>query len=151
MKKTYLLLFLAFLLAIPGYAQKRQKSQEDMKREILDFKLKFLAQEMDLKEDQQKQFFELYSQMESEKYGLYKEARKAEKKVKEDPNASDEDFQRAAEMTSEAKMKEAKIEEKYNEKFKTFLSPKQMYAMKQAEDKFREKLREMKKDRERKK
>lgn len=144
MKRIYLILFLLLAIALPGMAQKREKNRDEMRKEILDFKLKFLAQEMELTPEQQQKFFPLYTQMENERFELYREASRAEKKVKE-ASATEEDYAAAAEMSSSAKLKEAQIEEKYNEKFKAFLSPKQMYKMKEAEEKFRKKMREMRK------
>ena len=48
-------------------AGQRKKSRAEMKKEFKEFKVKSIAQEVDLQDDQQKQFFELYEQMSDEK------------------------------------------------------------------------------------
>lgn len=128
--------------SLPAFAQK-EKSHDAMRREVHEFKLKYLAQEMDLKEDQQKKFFELYNQMTEERVKVFKETRSLEKKLAGDSDASDAEYEAVSKAITTAKEKDAAIEKKYDEKFATFLTPKQIYKMKEAEDKFRQKMHEM--------
>lgn len=146
MKKYLILFLLAFFAMSPIVAQRKdgdRKSKHEMMKELHEFKLKFLAQEMDLKEDQQTRFFEIYNQMSEERHKLFRETRQLEKKVKENKNASDADYQAVSAAITAAKEKDAALEKKYDEKFSTFLSQKQIFKMKAAEEKFREKMREM--------
>lgn len=124
-------------------AQKKGADKEAMRREVQEFKLKFLAQEMELKEDQQKKFFELYNQMDAEKVKVFKETRALEKKLNAAANASDAEYEAVSKAITEAKEKDAAIDKKYDEKFATFLTSKQIFKMKSAEEKFRAKMREM--------
>lgn len=124
-------------------AQKNGGDKEAMRREVQEFKLKFLAQEMELKEDQQKKFFELYNQMDAEKVKIFKETRALEKKLNAAANASDAEYEAVSKAITEAKEKDAAIDKKYDEKFATFLTSKQIFKMKAAEEKFRAKMREM--------
>ncbi len=142
MNKFLLLLILVISACIPTFAQK-EKSPQEMRREIHEFKLKYLAQEMDLKEDQQKKFFDLYNQMTEERVKVFKETRALEKKLAESDQATDAEYEAVTRSITAAKEKDAAIEKKYDEKFATFLSAKQIYKMKEAEQKFRKKIHEM--------
>ncbi len=119
------------------------KKKEDMFKEIQEFKLRYLAQEMGLSEAQKKEFNEIYSQMSMEKGKIFHECHKIEKEIKDNPNISDEAYARASEKLEAAREKEALIDKAYDAKFSTFLSAKQIYKMKQAERAFLEKLRDM--------
>ena len=57
MRKIYILL-LALIFALPAFSQKSQsrEKREDMRREMHEFKMKFIAQEIELQESQQKRF-----------------------------------------------------------------------------------------------
>lgn len=120
-----------------------KKDREKMMKELQEFKLKFLAQEMDLKEDQQAKFFELYNEMCEKRRECMSEAVKLERKVKKNKDASESDYQAAAEAMNKAKAEDLAIEKQYDEKFAKFLSPKQIYKLKAAEGEFRKKMTEM--------
>lgn len=148
--KKILLIFALILTAVipamaqgPGQGNGHKGKKGDMAKEINEFKLKFLAQEMELKEDQQKRFFELYDQMSKEKWEIFKEMRDKERKVKNDPNATDEDYKSLSDAIADFKAKDAQIDKKYDDQFATFLTQKQIFKMKDAEEKFRQKMHEM--------
>lgn len=147
MKKLLLFIILALTLgAFDGFAQKTRPGKverEKMWREMQEFKMKFLAQEMDLKESQQKKFFELYEQMSEEKRKVFRETKALEKKLKNNPDATDEEYSRVSAAITEAKEKEARIDKEYDAKFSTFLTSRQIFKMKAAEEKFRDKMRDM--------
>lgn len=119
------------------------KKHDKMFEEIQEFKMKFLAQEMELKDDQKDQFFKLYNEMCRKRFEVMKPAWKLEKELKENPSASEEQYQAAANAMNNAKDKCAAIEKEYGEKFSKFLTQKQIFQMKAAEEKFREKMQEM--------
>ena len=50
-----------------------------------------------------------------------------------------------------AKEKDAELSKKYDDKFSKFLSPKQLYKMKEAEESFRRKMQEMRRKKSKKK
>lgn len=146
-------IFLIFMLAIVGGGILKgedtecpspdSKSNEQIFKEIQEFKLKYLAQEMDLKEDQQQKFFDLYNEMTAKRFAVMKAARRLERKVKKNENATEDDYKAVTEAINKAKADEASIEKEYDAKFSTFLSQKQIFKMKSAEDSFRKKLEEM--------
>lgn len=120
-----------------------KRSKEEIFREVQEFKIKFLAQEMDLKEDQQERFVKLYSEMNQKRFACMKEARSLKKKLKKNPDATEEDYQKVTDSMNKAKAEAASIEKEYDEKFAEFLSQKQIFKMKSAENEFRQKMEEM--------
>lgn len=143
MRKFTLLILLVIAAVIPAMAQQKGKDREAMRREIHEFKLKFLAQEMELKEDQQKKFFDLYNQMTDEKVKVFKETKALEKKLADSADASEAEYDAVSKAITAAKEKDAEIDKRYDEKFKQFLTSKQIFKMKGAEEKFRQKMHEM--------
>jgi hypothetical protein len=119
------------------------KSREQMMKEIREFKLKFLAQEIDLKEDQKARFIELYSEMSDKRAECMKDALRMERSVKKNADATEADYQKATDAMTKAKAEDAAIEKAYDDKFAQFLSQKQIYKMKEAENEFRKKMSEM--------
>lgn len=142
MKGKVLLLSMILLLALPSFAQKHtDKDKEAKRKELMEIKLNYLADEMDLQGEKKKQFFEVYSQMESERRKIFKKIKAAEKRISGTKDASENDYEKASNEITEAKNEMAQIEAKYDEKFATFLTKKQIYTMKAAESKFMEKVR----------
>lgn len=120
-----------------------RRDAERWRKEMQEFKLKFLAQEMGLRDDQQKQFFTIYNQMTEEKDALMRSSFQTVDRVERDANASEADYRNACEVMRKTREQELAIDKKYDDKFKTFLSQKQIFKMKSAERKFREKLQKM--------
>lgn len=144
MKKICFILFAVFMGFNFCFAQGKDHDKEKMVKEVYEFKLKFLAQEMELKEDQQQKFFDIYNEMNEKRRAAYKDFYTLKKKLKDNPNASDEDYKRLREAEQKANEQSALIEKEYDKKFGEFLSEKQMYKMKEGENKFRNKIQEMK-------
>lgn len=142
MKKLFLLLSLLIVSAGVCFAQnKGGKPDAKMFKEIQEYKVKFLCQEMELKDDQISKFTELYDKMNEEKRLNFESMRRLEKKLKSD--ATEAEYKEVSEKISECKLKDAQIDKEYDAKFAKFLSQKQIYKMKTAEEKFRRKMHEM--------
>lgn len=142
-KRCIFLLMLVMTLTIPAAAQKHHgKNRNEMRKEMREFHLKFLAQEVELKDDRQKNFFDTYSQMMDEREKIFKETRDLERKLK-DGKASEDEYEAVTNAITAAKEKDAAIEKKYDDKFSKFLTPKQLYQLKEAENKWRAKMQEM--------
>ena len=136
------------ILLITGFnflaAQEENHHKRDkIFKEVQEFKMKFLAQEMDLNEAQKQKFFELYDEMSKSKQACYAEAVKMDRSLKKDKNATEEDYQKVTESFNKANAEWAETEKQYNEKFSEFLTSKQMYKMREAEKNFKAKLDEM--------
>lgn len=139
LKKIIVFTLIALVLPFTVSAQRRG----EVNKELQEFKIKFLAQEMELTADQQPKFVEVYTRMTNEKKRIFKNAIELQKRVKRDKKASSADYQRATEAMSKAKIQEGKIDERYDNEFRKFLSPKQIYKMKEGEKKFRAKMKEL--------
>lgn len=144
MRKIYLILLIALMAVPAAVAQKKErKSQQEMFKELQDFKLKFMAQEIDLQDDQKERFAKLYGEMQEKREEVMRSAWEAERKVRKGKDATEADYKAAAEAMSRAKEKDAQIEREYDRKFSEFLTSKQLFKLKTAENKFRMKMDEM--------
>lgn len=137
-----------FACAGEGFAQHNHrgdkgKSPAEMRKEVEEFKIKFIAGELDLKEDQKERFVEVYTQMNNERIKVFEQTRALERKIKKNPNATDAEYAAVAKAITEAREKDADIEKKYDAIFATFLTSKQIFKIKTAEDQFRRKMHEM--------
>ena len=118
-------------------------NSEDRERyitEIRQYKHDFLARELDMSRDQQRDFFPVYDEMEDEVMRLNTEARDMERKIEADDSASDLEVEAVAAALYSQKQKEGEIEMKYYDKFKDILSPRQLIRLKNAERKFTQSL-----------
>ncbi|MDE7109960.1 MAG: hypothetical protein K2O49_08365 [Muribaculaceae bacterium] len=122
---------------------KKGKTREQVFKEIQEFKMNYLAKEMDLKEDQRQKFFDLYEEMTRKRKECMKNARHLERRLKKLENPTEADYQAATEAMTKARAEDASIEKTYSEKFSTFLTQKQIFKMKEGEEAFRKKMEEM--------
>lgn len=136
---------LLLLLGIAGAAAQHRdgKTRQQMFKEIQEFKIRFIAQEIELQDDQKQRFTELYTEMSDKRHECMRSAWRMERKLKKMENPTEADYQAATEAISKAKAEDAQIEKTYSEKFAQILTPKQMFKMKEAEEKFRQKMEEM--------
>ena len=106
----------------------------------------YIARKLDLSEEQKTKFLPLYNRMDEEMRQAAEQAMKMEREVrKKGKQATDLEYEKAAEAQFELKGKENIIEMKY---FKKMLSPCQLFKLKKAERDFSREL--MKKHNERK-
>lgn len=120
--------------------QVKRGDRERFMTEMRNFKHDFLAKELDLSKDEQREFFPIYDRMEDEIGKLNDETRQLERKIEKDKNASDLELETATKAIVDQKGKEALIEGEYYEKFKSILSPRQLFNLKNAERKFNQEL-----------
>lgn len=145
MKRSLLLLIvMIFISTACAMAQHPPKEPtKEMMRELQEFKLKFLTKELDLTDNQRQRFVDTYSKMEEERRNVFCNARRLEMALRKNKNASESDYATASAAMTEAKAKDAEIEKKYDVIFSEFLSKKQIFKLKEAEEKFRHKMREL--------
>lgn len=138
MKKLVLiaLIIAAAFTAAPDAAAQGKVSREKWMTEMRQYKRAYLAKELDLTKEQQNKFFPLYEAMEDECARLDEDTRQMERRVAEAPDASDLEYEKAAETIYETKVKQAEIEKTYSEKFKEVLSARQLFHLKEADRKF---------------
>lgn len=141
--RKLLLIIGALLMMLPVLGQHQQndkKSRKEMHREMREFKIKFLAQEMGLTPDQTTKFSELYKKMDIERKQLFHQCRNLEKKLKESGKVSNEEYEDALKCLSEARARDLEIEKRYDAEFSKFLSARQIFKLKSSEAEFRQRM-----------
>lgn len=132
------------ILSIPAtFAQDKDRAK--MREELQQFKIDFLSKEMELSEKQKTEFTPLYKEYEKECRQSGADVWKLEREIKNNKNASEADYKKLSELQQKSREKHNEITKKFDEKLETFLSAKQVYNMHQAEEKFMEKMKEMRK------
>lgn len=141
---TRILLSLLFcLLALtPAYADKPDNAQrEQQRKELIDFKIKYLIKEVDVPADKQAEFERLYRKMEDERAALFREVYRRAKLINK--NSTDSEILAVADLIAVAKQREGGMEVRYYQEFKKFLTPRQLLNLKRAEGRFNRKVMEM--------
>lgn len=139
-----LLAFTPVLFAQQPDSPKKNK----MLKEGREFRMNFIVKEMDLSDAQKQKFMPLYQEMCQKRIECFKKAREVEKKIKkEGREPSDAEYKKIMEARDLAKSQVAEIEKEYNEKFSEFLSPKQLYKLKEAENDFTSRMEGMRQER----
>lgn len=149
-KKIFLLMMFSAMGIALSFAQTDDQNKIDRRiKEVQEYKMKYIAQEMELSEAQKKKFFEVYQEMNTAKFNCYKDAVNMDRNLRQDKNATEQDYQQVTEAFNKANDEWAQYEKTYNEKFSEFLTQKQIYKMREAENSFRAKFEEMKHNRKR--
>ncbi len=142
MKKILLLLIALVGIAGSALAHPDGKGPDEKKlKELREYKIKYLAQEMELTDEQKPKFVELYNKMSDERKANFDKLKAAERKLKGNP--SEAEYKTQTDIISNCKLRDAQIVKEYDAKFEKFLSAKQLYKMKEAEETFRKRMREM--------
>lgn len=146
MNRFFIICCLVFIQSVinSSYAQSNQQADEADRlrwiREVRNYKHDFLARELELTEQQQKQFYTDYDAMEDRILEVNNSTRDLEQKVLDNPKASEVEQEAAARAIFELKSEEGKIELEYFEKFKETLAPAQLLRLKNAERRFTQQL-----------
>ncbi|MDE5997761.1 MAG: hypothetical protein K2G77_06085 [Muribaculaceae bacterium] len=142
--KKYLLFLILAILTIP-YIAAQDKDKAKMMEELQQFRIDYLAKEMQLSDKEKSEFVPLYKEYDNERKKAGAEAWKFERELKKKNNASEADYKKLSELQQKARANDNEIVKKYDAKFESFLSAKQIYTMHQGEEKFFEKMKEMRK------
>lgn len=145
--RLFMAVAIAMAAMIPAVAQERNHPRKEISKEVREFRIKYVAQEMELKEDQMEKFVDTYTALMEERKAASDEVRKLERKVggRNNNNASEADYKALTDARNRAKAADAEITARYDKKFATFLTQKQIFKMKEAEDRFRERMAQMRK------
>lgn len=134
---------LSFLCIPCIYSQDKDKAK--MMEELQQFRIDYLAKEMQLSDKEKSEFVPLYKEYDNERKKAGAEAWKFERELKKKNNASEADYKKLSELQQKARANDNEIVKKYDAKFESFLSAKQIYTMHQGEEKFFEKMKEIRK------
>lgn len=133
-------LFLLALLFVTSKAVAQppvdESDRDRILSEIRNYKHEMLAKALDLDKEKEKQFFEVYDEMDMRLMQISNETRDLERRVSADADASDTEIEAAAIAIYSQKEKEGKIELEYFDKFKEILTPRQLLRLKSAEREF---------------
>lgn len=144
MKSKILLLLAAILLgSLSPLAAKGDKKADREKwfAEIQQYKKEYIIKALQMTDDQKAKFVPIYDAYERDMRKVQNEARQLAKTVKKKgASATDADYRAAAEKMYQLKTREGQIEAAFYQKIKAFLTPRQLYELKVAEDRF---VREM--------
>lgn len=132
------------LLCFPCiFAQDKDKAK--MMEELQQFKIDYLAKEMQLSEKEKAEFVPIYKEYDNERRQAGAEAWKFDMELKKKKEPSEADYKKLADLQQKARERDNEIVKKFDTKFESILSAKQIYIMHQGEVKFFEKMKEMRK------
>lgn len=140
-----LLSVLCALSAFNSVAQRQGKplTDEDRQRirsEIRSYKHEFLARELEMSREQQREFFPVYDEMDEAVDRINFETRELERKVSQKADASEVEIEAAARAVFSQKSAEGEVEKQYFDRFRQILSGKQLLRLRKAERKFTQRL-----------
>ena len=140
-----LLSVLCDLSAFNSAAQRQGKplTDEDRQRirsEIRSYKHEFLARELEMSREQQREFFPVYDEMDEAVDRINFETRELERKVSQKADASEVEIEAAARAVFSQKSAEGEVEKQYFDRFRQILSGKQLLRLRKAERKFTQRL-----------
>lgn len=144
MKKTILLFFMMVTVSLGAVAQNKGCDREAKEKEFKEFKIKFLADQLNLKGDVRQKFNAVYGEYENERRVLFKKKKEIEKSIKNGKKVTEAEYDRANKELNDIKTQSAALEKTYDEKFSKFLSKEQIFNLKKSEEKFKENMRDLK-------
>ncbi len=134
-------LITVIMSALSAFAHEKDSAKhQKWMREMKQAKLEFMVKELKISADQKARFTETYNAMEAELNKMRGETNKMRKSIDQKKDATDLEYEKAAEAMFEFKVKEGTIEKKYFDKFKSILTPQQLFQFKKAEMKWMKEL-----------
>ncbi len=134
MKRTLLIAAIFVCIAqIFASAQNRTEQRKKWMEEMTNAKIEFMNKELDITGEQKEDFNKLYKAYLAELHKVHHETRKLEKSIDSKKNATDLEYEKAAEAMFELKGKEGDVNEKYFDQFKQILTPNQLFKFQKAE------------------
>lgn len=145
MKKVAILFtFLMAAIVLPVLAQGQRPSGRDREswmKEIQQYKNDYIAKKLELTDEQRAKFLPLYNAMDEEIRKAQDESEQLSRQtLSKEEKATDLEYEKAAEAMYELKGRENAIEMKYFNEYKTILTPRQLFKLKDAEKDFTREL-----------
>ncbi len=143
MNNFSIVLVITALATMFAPAVSAQVPDEDMERyinEIRTYKHDYLARELNLSGDTEREFFEVYDELEDSLIVINAETRDIERSVIDNPDASDTEVEAALDAIYGQKAREAAVEESYNRRIAEIITPRQMLRLRYAERRFNQQL-----------
>ncbi|MDE6101314.1 MAG: hypothetical protein K2G01_09740 [Paramuribaculum sp.] len=137
---TAILSCFSFQAAASADSKEDKVKREQWYKNMVQTKIDYIAKQVGMNADQKGKFEKQYAAMSAETAKLSRETRQLERTIAKKANATDVEYEKAAEAIAEFKSKEGAIEQKYFNQFKTYLSKKQLFQLKVAEHKWMKEL-----------
>lgn len=140
----FLLAFSAVSVQAQNQKQDNKKSHSQMRKELQEYKLKFLTDELGLQGGAKSQFAEAFNENFETQSKLFREKRQAKKTLQGKENPTENDYAEFQKVEKNVKAREQEADKQYRAKLDKILTPSQIFKLQQAEDKFRDKMQAMK-------
>lgn len=138
-KRLYSLLLMVMACVVVMQAQHRRLSKDEFRQR----QQAFITEKAELNQEEAKQFFPLYFELQDKKQAYNKKAWQKMQKGKE-ANLTEDEYAQIIEDVIQARIDVDRLDLEYIRKYKKILSPKKIYFIQKAEMKFhRELLRNM--------
>lgn len=137
---SILVLFMALGAVCQAPARPSDEDMQRFRAEIRTYKHEFLTRELKLTQEQQREFFPVYDEMDDAVDAIARQTRDLEMQVRDKADATDVEIEAAARAMYEQKGAEGAEELKYFESFRRILEPRQLLMLKNAERKFTREL-----------
>lgn len=138
MKKILYILTALVLISVgssKALAQGRPDRSQWMS-EMRQYKCNYLAKELGLSKEQEQKFFPLYEEMEALTTQMEEETRAMERRLSESSDVTDLEYEKATEALFDLKTKQGEVEKSYMDKYKSVLTPRQLFMLKGVERQF---------------
>ena len=151
MKKRWILLFLLGLINMNSflsaqYAQKKRAEFEALKEK----RVAFISKAMELSREEGNAFWPLYNELQEKKFELNRQLRKTiyefAKSEKEGKKHTESEYKNIANLSVQAGINEAKLDEEYVAKFSKVISYEKIYRYQQAEVQFARQMLNQRRD-----
>lgn len=135
-----LILSLASFSTVFGQSRS-SKDRDKWEQEMFQAKSEYVAKKLQLTDEQRKVFVPLYESMDKETEAIERSVRHQEREVVEKGAAArDSDYEKVSSALFELSIKRGQVEKKYYGKFKSILTPRQLFELKGAEREFARKV-----------
>ncbi len=137
--KTNIIICLLILSTFPLFSRaQNHSSQQEMWNHFKAQKIAFLTATLKLSPEESQKFWPIYNELEKKRINIQIEKKKIMQKFrKESTSLSDDEVSKMITTLDNYFLDEAKLVKDYNKRFLSFLSPKKVLALSQAENKFR--------------
>ena len=138
MYKIFIITFATFSFLLTGSisAHNKQQGRQFDRKAFIEKRNAYLIEEVGLTSEETAKFIPLYDEFQRKKFEVGQRCRKLSKEIREKKNATPADYTHTVDECVGVKLKEAKVDKEYYDKFKKILSPEKLYRLTNAEYKF---------------
>ena len=134
--KRFLTIAIISLVSLSVFAQRHRPSFEQFQQ----MKLDYIVKEMGLSQSEVEKFAPIYKELIKDRSALYAKYRangKIKREMREGKEVADTTMQRVSRDDAQLQIEDAQLEQEYQQKFETILTPQQVCSWRDAEKKFR--------------